>query len=184
MPTESDALVAIYPSHSEAETAVKELQKSGFDLKKLSLIGRDHHTEEHLVGFYNTGDRVGYWGKTGAFWGAMWGMLMGSAFFFLPGVGPILIAGPLAGWVIGALEGAVLGGGITAFSAALISLGIPRDRILQYETALTAGKCMLVIHGTATEAAHAKEIIGRFAPEALVDHRLQGSAVPTMQAGH
>ena len=77
----------------EAETAVKELQKSGFDMKKLSIIGRDYHTDEHVIGYYNAGDRMKYWGKLGAFWGGFWGLLFGSAFFLIPGVGPLLFAG-------------------------------------------------------------------------------------------
>jgi len=47
---------------------VKELQRSGFDMKKMSIVGKDYHTDEHVVGYYNTGDRMKYWGKLGAFW--------------------------------------------------------------------------------------------------------------------
>ena len=93
MSTQS-SLVAVYESHNEAEKAVKELQKSGFDMKKLSIVGKDYHTEEHVVGYYSTGDRMKYWGKLGAFWGGLWGFLFGTAFFFVPGIGPIVVAGP------------------------------------------------------------------------------------------
>jgi len=79
--TTNNAIVAIYKSHTEAETAVKDLQKAGFDLKKLSIVGRDYHTDEHVVGYYNAGDRMKAWGKAGAFWGGIWGWLFGSAFF-------------------------------------------------------------------------------------------------------
>jgi len=41
---------SIYPRHTAAERAVKELQQSGFDMKKLSIVGRDTHTDEHVVG--------------------------------------------------------------------------------------------------------------------------------------
>ena len=47
----NNSIVAIYPSHTAAEAAVKELQQSGFDMKKLSIVGRDHHTDEHVVGY-------------------------------------------------------------------------------------------------------------------------------------
>ncbi len=70
---EKHAAVAIYNTHSEAEAAVKQLQQSGFDMKKLSIVGRDYHSEEHVVGYYNTGDRMKAWGKSGAFWGGVWG---------------------------------------------------------------------------------------------------------------
>ena len=44
------AVVAVYNTHAEAEAGVKELQKGGFDAKKLSIVGKDYHTEEHVVG--------------------------------------------------------------------------------------------------------------------------------------
>jgi uncharacterized membrane protein len=171
MMTKNNAVVAIYKSHAEAEGAVMELQHSGFDMKKLSIVGQDHHTDEHVVGYYNAGDRMKYWGKTGAFWGGIWGLLFGSAFFLIPGVGPLLVAGPLVGWIVGALEGAVVVGGLSAIGAGLYSLGIPKNSILQYETALKTGKFVLIAHGTAEETARAREIIHRTNPEALEEHQ-------------
>ena len=61
--TDTNAVIAVYDSHSAAEDAVKELQKSGFDMKKLSVVGKDYHTDEQVVGYYNAGDRMKYWGK-------------------------------------------------------------------------------------------------------------------------
>jgi uncharacterized membrane protein len=169
--TINNAVVAIYKSHAEAEVAVKELQHSGFDMKKLSIVGRDYHTDEHVVGYYNAGDRMKYWGKAGAFWGGIWGLLFGSAFFLIPGVGPLLVAGPLVGWVLGALEGAVVVGGMSAIGAGLYSLGIPKDSILQYETALKTGKFVVIAHGSAEEATRARETINRTNPDALEEHQ-------------
>jgi hypothetical protein len=171
MMTKNNAVVAIYKSHAEAESAVKELQHSGFDMKKLSIVGRDYHTDENVVGYYNTGDRMKCWGKTGAFWGGIWGWLFGSAFFLIPGVGPLLMAGPLVSWIVGALEGAVVVGGLSALGAGLYSIGIPKDSILQYETAIKSGKFVVIAHGTAEETTHAREIINRTNPEAMQEHQ-------------
>jgi uncharacterized membrane protein len=169
--SKNNSVVAIYPSHVSAEAAVKELQKSGFDLKKLSIVGRDYHTDEHVVGYYNVGKRMKAWGKTGAFWGALWGLLFGSALFWIPGLGPLLVAGPLVSWIVGALEGAVVVGGLSALGAGLYSLGIPKDSILQYETALKAGHFVLLAHGPADEATHAKDILARTQPVNLEHHQ-------------
>jgi hypothetical protein len=166
----NNAVVAIYKSHTEAEAAVKQLQESGFDMKKLSIVGRDYHTDENVVGYYNAGERMKYWGKTGAFWGGIWGLLFGSAFFFVPGVGPLLVAGPLVGWIVGALEGAVVVGGLSAIGAGLYSMGIPKDSILQYETAVKTGKFVLIAHGTAEETKRAQWTIGETNPEASAEH--------------
>ena len=159
MNVKTNSVVAIYDSHTEAENAVKELQKSGFDMKKLSIIGKDYHAEEHVVGYYNTGERVKYWGKLGAFWGGFWGLLFGSALFLVPGFGPLVVGGPLVSWIIGALEGAVLIGGLSAVGAALYSIGIPKDSIVKYETSLKSNKFLLVAHGSAEEVRKAHDIL-------------------------
>lgn len=168
--TATNATVAVYHSHAEAEMAVKELQRAGFDMKKLSIIGRDYHTDEHVVGYYNAGDRMKYWGKNGAFWGGIWGMLFGSAFFVIPGVGPLLVAGPLVAWILGALEGVAVMGGLSVIGAGLFSLGIPKNSILQYETALKTGKFVLVAHGSTKEVAQARDIISQTPAEAFAQH--------------
>ena len=170
--SKNESIVAIYPTHPAAEAAVKELQQSGFDMRKLSIVGRDYHTDEHVVGYYNAGDRMKAWGKRGAFWGWIWGSLFGSAFFLIPGLGPLVVAGPLVGWLVGALESAVVVGGLSALGAGLFSLGIPKDSILQYETALTTDKFVLVIHGSAAEATHAKQVLTNTSPENLQHHQV------------
>jgi uncharacterized membrane protein len=167
---ETNSVVAIYETHSQAEEAVKELQKSGFDMKKMSIVGKDYHTDEHVVGYYNTGDRMKYWGKLGAFWGGLWGMLFGAAFFVIPGIGPILVAGPLVAWIVGALEGAVVVGGLSALGAGLYSIGIPKNSVLKYELALKSDKFLLLAHGTADEVAKARDIIQTTHPVEVAVH--------------
>jgi uncharacterized membrane protein len=157
--SEKNSIVAIFESHNQAEDAVHELQKSGFDMKKLSIVGKDYHTDEHVVGYYNTGDRMMYWGKLGAFWGGLWGMLFGSAFFFVPGVGPLLVAGPLVAWIVGALEGAAVMGGISVLGAALLSIGVPENSVVQYEGKVKAGKFLLILQGMPEEVERAKDCL-------------------------
>jgi heat induced stress protein YflT len=168
---QNDSIVAIYRSHTAAEAAIKELQRGGVDMKKLSIVGSDIHQDEHVVGYYNAGDRMKYWGKLGAFWGWTSGLLFDSAFFLIPGIGPLIVAGPLVGWIIGALEGAVVVGGLSALGAGLYSLGIPNDSILKYETALKTDKFVLIAHGSMDEINHAKEILHRTESETLEHHQ-------------
>jgi uncharacterized membrane protein len=168
---EKNTVVAVYNTHTEAEGAVKELQKSGFDMKRLSIVGKDYHTEEHVVGYYNTGDRMRYWGKLGAFWGGLWGALFGSAFFLIPGIGPVLVAGPLVAWIVGALEGAAITGGLSALGAALYGIGIPKNTVLEYETALKSAKFLVIAHGTAADVTNAKALLGRTGPAKIAAHQ-------------
>ena len=156
---EANAVVAICDTHIAAENAIKQLQEAGVDMKTLSIVGKDTHTDEHVVGYYNTGDRMKYWGKLGAFWGGFWGLLFGSAMFAIPGIGPILVAGPLVTWIIAGLEGAVVFGGISAVGAGLVGIGIPKDSVLEYDVALKTDKFLLIIHGSPEDVNRAREIL-------------------------
>lgn len=167
---ERNAVVAVYGTHVEAEGAVQELQRAGVDMRTLSIVGKDYHTDEQVVGYYNTGDRMMYWGKAGAFWGGFWGLLFGSAFFAIPGIGPVLVAGPLVAWIVGALEGATVFGGLSAIGAGLYSMGIPKDSIVQYEAVLKTDKFLLMVHGTAAEVDKAKDIIASTNPVTVTLH--------------
>jgi hypothetical protein len=162
---ELQSAVAVYPSHVEAEAAIKELQRAGFDMRRLSIVGKDYHTEEDVVGYINTGERVRMWGKAGAFWGGVWGLLVGVAMLWVPGYGPVAAAGELVALILSALEGAIVVGGLSAIGAALFSLGIPKDSVIQYETALKAGQFVLVVHGTQAEVERAKELLERGAAQ-------------------
>ena len=171
-----NSVVAIYHTHTEADQAVKELQRGGVDMHKLSIVRKGYHTDEQVVGYYNTGDRMKYWGKIGAFWGGFWGLLFGSAFFMIPGLGPILAAGPVVAWIVGALEGAVAVGGLSALGAGLYSMGIPKDSIVKYETALKTDQFVLIAHGTAAEVAKAKDIIETTHPAFYTLHAAEAVA--------
>jgi uncharacterized membrane protein len=154
-----NSVVAVFDTHEQAEDAVRKLQRAGIDMKSLSIAGRNAHVEEHVVGYYNTGDRMSYWGKRGAFWGALWGLLFDSALFAIPGIGPVLLAGPLVSWMIAVLEGAIVFGGVSAIGAGLMSVGIPRDSAIQYETALKTDKYLLIVHATPSVVAKAESVI-------------------------
>jgi hypothetical protein len=124
-----------------------------------------------------------YWGKQGAFWGGIWALLFGSAFFWIPGLGPLLVAGPLVTLIVGALESAVVVGGLTAIGAGLYGLGIPKDSVLSYETAIKSGKFVLIVHGTEKETANAREIIDRTTPEAVENHQPSHTSLQECLAG-
>jgi hypothetical protein len=162
--------VAIYESHAQAEDAIRELQRSGFNLRRLSIVGRDDHTEADVVGYYTTGDGMKYWGKLGTFWGGLWGFLFGSAFFWVPEVGPFLVAGPLVAWIVAALQGSAITGGLSVLGAALYSIGVPRHSVLEYETAIKAGKFLVLTHGAPDEVAWAHRIIKTTAAIEIAEH--------------
>jgi hypothetical protein len=151
--------IATFKTHHDAEEAVKKLQHDGFDMKKLSIVGHNYHTEEHVLGYYNNEDRIKTWGKLGAFSGAIMGALFGSGLFLVPGVGPVLIAGPLLASLVAALEGGVLVGSMGVISASLVGLGIPKDSALKYETEIKADTFLLLVQGKPQDVHRAQKLI-------------------------
>ena len=106
------SIVAIYPSHTAAEEAIEKLQQSGFDMKKLSIVGREYNTDEHMAG-----------GLKGA---------LGADFY---------------------------------------SLGIPKDSILRYKTAVKIGKFVLIAHSSMDDTTHTKTILNSTMPDILEHHQ-------------
>ena len=156
---EENSCVAVYSDHLQAEQAVRQLLAQDFDAERLSIVGKGYQREEHPIGFYNTGERMKFWGAQGAFWGGLWGLLLGSAFFWVPGLGTVVIAGPLVSALVASLEGAAVVGGLSALGAALYSIGIPKDSIIRYETAIKSDHYLLIVHGNQSEVERAHDLL-------------------------
>lgn len=155
-----DSVVAACDAHPEAGQAVQRLQKAGFDMRKLSIIGKSRDEDKQITGTYCIGERVRYWGKAGAFWSGLWGMPGGSGAFSVPGMGSILVAGPLVASIVGALEQTMAIGGLNALGVAFYNLGIPQNSITAHEASLKEGKLLVIAHGSSEEVARAREILG------------------------
>ena len=178
----TNTVIAVFADHPEAETAIKKLTTAGFDMKNLSVVGKGYHTDEKVVGFYNTGDRIKFWGVRGAFWGGFWGLFMGGMFMTVPVVGQVVVLGYVAAIVVAGIENAVMVGGISALAAALYSVGVPKDSVIQYETALKTDSFLVMAHGTAAEIARAKTILGTANPTRVDLHTATNTAEPAVAA--
>ncbi len=159
-----DAAFLSYDNHTAAEGAIRKLGHAGFNMKQLSLVGKGYHREEKPMGFYTAGDRIKAWGGTGAFWGGIWGLLLAPAVFVLPGLGLVGMAGPIVATLVGALEGAVVGGGLSALGAALTQFGMPKDQVIKFESAMNVDQYLLVVHGSAADQAQARSVLGLAQP--------------------
>jgi hypothetical protein len=164
--------VYVYKTHIDAENALRTLSLAGIDMKHLSVVGRGYHTEEHPLGFYTKGDRIRAWGRYGAFWGAIWGLLFTPAVFVLPGIGVLPMAGPLVAALVSALEGAVMGGGLTVLGSALLALGVHQDKVIKYEIALKADQFLLIVHGSDDEIQRAHSQLEGPHKQLGYDHQL------------
>jgi len=162
-----ETAIAVFPNHDAAEGAVKTLTAAGFAMKNLSVVGKGYHSEEKVVGFYTTGDRIKFWGSRGAFWGGFWGLFFGAIFMTIPFVGHVVVLGYLATVLISGIENAVVVGGLGALGAALYSAGIPKDSVIKYETAVKEDSFLVMARGSAEEVARAKAMLGAVNPSRL-----------------
>ena len=144
MPLSCDQAVAAgYPSHSEAEAAVRLLGRNGLSMDKISIIGRNFQTREDVQGFYRPADAAKEGAQAGAWFGGLFGLMLGTGLFILPVIGPILVLGPFAGLIAGAIGGA----GVGALINGLVSLGVPPDQAIKYQERIQAGEFLVVVHG-------------------------------------
>jgi hypothetical protein len=174
-----ESVIATYKDHQAAEAAIKNLTAAGFDMKELSLVGKGYHTEEKVVGFYNMGDRIRFWGTRGAFWGGFWGLFLGGLFMTIPVVGHVVILGYLAAVVVSGVENAIIVGGLSALGAALYGMGIPKDSVIQYENALKADDFLVMVHGGGDEIDRARIVLGTTGASRVDIHTEATAPAPT-----
>ena len=169
------AVVASYRSHTDAEAAVRRLSEGGLPINQVSIIGRNFETQEDVQGFYRPADAALDGAGTGAWYGGIFGLMLGAmGFFVMPMVGALMVMGPLSGMIAGAIGGA----GVGALINGLVAAGIPRDQALKYQARLQAGEFLVVVHGGAGETMRAHEIL-----EGTAQTHLQVHGTPTSDAG-
>jgi hypothetical protein len=137
-------IVGVYQSEQEAIAAIEDLQKWGYDKSEISVIGKDRNDLDSVT--EQTGTAVEDTAATGAITGGAvggaTGLLAGLGALAIPGIGPIVAAGPIAASIMGALTGASLGG----LTGALIGLGIPDDDAKYYEESVEEGKILVLVN--------------------------------------
>ena len=159
MMNHNDAIVDVCDSHTEVEYVVRQFQTGKFDMKNLSIAGKHRHDEHKIFGYYNSGDQMRLSGETGPFWGSLWSVLFGSAYFLIPDIGEILVGGPLVGAIVGAMEQTAAVGNLNAFGVGLYNLGVAQNGVRTYETALKLDKFLVIAHGTTEEVGKARDIL-------------------------
>lgn len=153
------SVIGVYRAMSEAEEAVHMLDKGGFPIRQVSVLARDLETEKVVHGYITTGDVARAGAGTGAWLGGLFGLLAGAAFVWVPGFGPLLVAGPFAAALLGGIEGAAAGAAGGGLLGALVGWGVSKQHILKYEEEVKGGKYLVVAHGSAEEVARARNIL-------------------------
>src|SRR5215510_6099720 len=168
--SQEQSVVGIYGHIDSAEDAVKKLGEGGFPIDHVSIIAKDLGSEKKVHGFVTSCDVAKASATTGAWVGGIFGLLVGAAFVWVPGVGPLIVAGSLTAALAGGLEGAVAGAAVSGVLGWLASLGISRQHILKYEESVKAGKYLVIAHGTPEEVEKARAILAGTGPTELNLH--------------
>lgn len=153
------SVVAVYPDHESAECAVRALHQGGFAMADLSIVGRDFQVTEDPVGFASYSEYAKAGAQSGAWFGGLFGLFVGAAFLILPGVGPVVVAGPVAAAVVAGLEGALAGMALGSVGGALVGWGVPKERAIKYERHVKGGEFLLIARGHPEAVARAHALL-------------------------
>jgi hypothetical protein len=164
------SVVGVYNAMDDAEKAVHALDMAKYPINQVTIVTKDISTEKKVHGYVTGCDVSKAGAKTGAWLGGIFGLLVGAAFLWVPGIGPVIVAGSLSAALAGGVEGALAGAALGGILSGLAAWGISKQHILKYEEIVKAGKFLVVAHGSADDVAKAKQILSGTAPSQLNTH--------------
>lgn len=154
MRRQADPVVAVCDSLAGARAVADALAREGFDPAALSVVG----SGEAETSADTVDERLRKWIGVGGVWGALGGLAAGIL-LVVPPVGPVLAAGPLATMLLAALEGAAVGGGLSALVGALTSAGLRVDDARACESKIAARRFVVFVHGTHDDERRARHLV-------------------------
>jgi hypothetical protein len=165
------SVVGIYETMAQAEEAVHTLDQAGVPVKHVSIVTQSLTSDQTLHGYITPGDDLTPRGAaTGAWMGGLLSLLIGAAFLWVPGFGPLVVLGRLATLLFIGVEGTLMGAATGSLLGALANWGIAEEHILDYEQQVQGGKHLVIAYGTAEEVAQAHAILQGTAVGALHVH--------------
>ena len=152
-------LVKVFDSYEDAAKCVSTLIDGGVLKKYISVIGKGEQEEQNKFEYKKNAENMIFWGEQGAFWGGLWGLLMGGILFWAPGVGPILATGQILTTIAGMAGGAVMFGAAGAMTAWLVDLGIEKSLAIKYGDMIKENKILVIVHGDEDAVKIAKKVV-------------------------
>ncbi|MBW7456323.1 general stress protein [Paenibacillus sepulcri] len=140
-------IVGVFSTHEEAVRAIDDLKSQGYSSDDISIVAKNNEVMEEISEETATNAETGFaaGATTGGVVGGVTGLLAGLFLIPIPGIGPILAAGPIAatltGLAVGAGAGGIVGG--------LIGLGIPEDEAKEYNDYVDSGKILVMVDSDA-----------------------------------
>lgn len=137
-------VVGLFDDRGQAEKAVDEIKNAGIRQGKISIVGKEDRLRGSQENRNNmSGGKMTTGATTGGTLGGLAGLLAGAGTLAIPGVGPILAAGPIAAGLTGVAAGGVAGG--------LVDMGIPKERGEHYEKELKNGSLLAAVEADGTK---------------------------------
>lgn len=158
MASKNVAAFGIFPTRASAETAVDHLMAANFSNDDVSALLEDRSSTHDFATEKNTkapeGTTAGALG--GSALGGTLGLLAGIGALAIPGVGPLIAAGP----IMATLAGLGVGGAVGGLLGALVGMGIPEYEAKRYEGRVKDGGILVSVHcDTSEEVSRAKEVL-------------------------
>ncbi len=183
MAGKNTAAFGIYPTRSAAESAVDQLVAAGFSNQDVSVLMADQRGSRDFAAEKNTkapeGATTG--GVLGGAVGGTLGLLAGIGALAIPGVGPLIAAGPIMGTLAGLGAGGVVGGLV----GLLVGMGIPEYEAKRYEGRVKDGGILVSVHcDSSDEISRAKEVLKATGAEDISSSGEKGVSTHTMGSDH
>ncbi len=147
---ETNTAAATYHSLRNVKTAVIELEKSGFDLRRVSIAGKGHHYDGGRAD-WNPDLQPGRWKEVSK-------LASGKITYLLSDKELVMVSGPLSQCVAAAFDNPIIFEGLSTLCAAMYMLGIPRSKALKFQEDLQNDNFLVIANGTADEVALATRI--------------------------
>lgn len=137
-------VVGSYGTEMEAVEVIKDLQRQGYRDEDISVLSKDKRDVEHITEETGTqaGEGAAAGAATGGALGGLGGILAGLGALAIPGIGPIVAAGPIAAGLAGA--------GVGGIAGALVGLGVPEEEAKSYEAQFKEGRILILLEDDKT----------------------------------
>jgi len=157
---DTSTVIGVFNVRSDAERAVSALRSQGFNSEEINIISKRTEDEEDNENFYD--DDISDGALTGGAIGGLGGLLLGAGALMIPGIGPIVAAGPIAAAIGGAMTGGIAGG--------LIDWGIPSEAGERYEQHVAQGGILAIIRTNTDKVQQAAQILRQYDAQDVESH--------------
>ena len=149
-------VVGLFDSSAQAQSAIEQFRAAGVPSEHISLAMQDRSEAAAVAEETGVGTGVATGAVGGGILGGLAGLLVGIGALAIPGIGPLVAAGPLAATLLGAGIGAATGGLI----GALVGAGVPEEEAQLYQTGVERGGVLVSVQTDAVDDAQVRSILG------------------------